>query len=234
MKWLAIVLPALLAACMQLPQVPPSGLPADIGAPAVPQVGDTWTYIGHDGYTHLPKGNYAFRVDAVDVAGMTVEAIHEDRGHTERYTRDWAWVERPLTNLQIFHYNPPLVALPFPLHAGKKWRSYVMATDPATGRTNRVRIDGAVEGWQRLRVPAGEFDALKVVRHVYAGNFDYFRTEEDITETDWYAPQIGAVVRHEGSSFHVDTSKGCRFADCNIIKGDWTVLELSAFPAPQR
>jgi hypothetical protein len=234
MTRLVLLLVVLLAACIQLPQVPPSGLPADIGAPAVPRPGDTWVYIGHDGYTDLPKGEYTFQVSAVDVAGITVEATHEGRAHTERYTPDWAWVERPLTNLQLFHYNPPLVALPFPLHAGKAWRSYVMATDPASGRTNRVRIDGKVEGWQRLRVPAGEFDTLKVVRHVYAGNFDYFRTEDNIVETDWYAPRISAVVRHEGLSSYIDTSKGCRVADCNIIRQDWTGLELSAYPQRKR
>ena len=61
----------------------------------------------------------------------------------------------------------------------------------------------------------------------YAGNFDYFRTEERIREVDWYAPQLGAVVRHEESSEYTDTSKTCRYASCNIIQNDWTVLELS-------
>jgi len=90
-----------------------------------------------------------------------------------------------------------------------------------------VRIDGAVLGWERVRVPAGEFDALKVRRQVYAGNADGFLSEEKITEVDWYAPKIGRIVRHESNSGHYDFSQGCGDKVCDQwIRNDWNVLEL--------
>lgn len=217
----------LLAGCAApLLQTPPAGIPAEVSAPAA-RAGDTWIYTAYDGYTHLPRGQFDFRVDSVQDDTVKVERMHEGLSGTEIYTRNWAWRERPLTNLQDLRYQPAIAALPFPLHAGKTWRNDVQATDPVTGRTYHVRIDGRVLGWERVKVPAGEFDALKVERRIYAGNFDYFKTEERIHEYDWYAPQLGAVVRHEASSEHTDTSKSCRFASCNIILGDWTVFELS-------
>jgi hypothetical protein len=133
-----------------------------------------------------------------------------------------------MTNLQNFRYNPPYPALPFPLEAGKAWQAYVEATDPATGRVNRVRIDGKVLGWERIKVPAGEFDALKIRRIVYAGNHDdYFRSEEQITEFDWYAPQLGHVVKNESSSGYYEKMRGCDFnPGCTWRPNDWSVVEL--------
>ena len=227
MKRCVILFALVLQACASpLAQVPPPGTPAEVAAPTV-RTGDTWAYSAHDGYTHLPEGDFEYRVTAVKDDVVTVDAIHEGRASRERYAPNGAWLERPLTNLQDFRYEPALAALPFPLRAGQRWQQYVKATDPATGRAYRVRIDGEVLGWERIRVPAGEFDALKVERLMYAGNGDYFRSEERIRETDWYAPRLGAVVRHEGASEYTDTSIACRYAGCNIIQNDWTVLELA-------
>ena len=94
--------------------------------------------------------------------------------------------------------------------------------DPATGRTNRVRIDGKVLGWERVKVPAGDFDALKIERYVYAGNAGFFRTEERIREYDWYAPQAGRDRRRR--------SDGRCASAARIPSG----LFPGAFPANQR
>lgn len=217
---------ALAACAAPLAQTPPAGAPAEVAAPSL-RPGDAWTYTAHDGYTHIPQGTVDYRITGLQGNTVTVERNQEGRVSQEYYTPQGAWLERPLTNLQDLRYRPALAALPFPLHAGKRWREYVRATDPKTGRSYRVRIDGEVLGWERVRVPAGAFEALKVERHIYAGNFDYFRSEERIIEHDWYAPAVGAVVKHDGLSEYTDYSLSCRHANCNIIQNDWTVLELS-------
>ncbi len=222
-----------LAGCATpLPQHPPGGVPARVTAPDI-RVGDNWAYAFHDGYTKLSKGTLVYRVSAVQGDTVSVEVMHGERLTNERYTRDWNWLERPMTNLQNFRYSPAYAALPFPLEAGKSWRAYVQATDPATGRVNRVRIDGKVLGWERVKVPAGEFDALRIRRLVYAGNFGHFRSEEQIVEFDWYAPRLGRVVRQESSSLYYDTSRGCGKDDppnCQVVRNDWNVAELINHP----
>ena len=217
-----------LAGCATpLPQVPPAGIAARVDAPRM-KPGDTWRYAARDGYTSLPKEALEYRVAAIAGDTITMTLQHGDTVSAERYTRDLSWIEKPMTNLQDFRYSPPYPALPFPLEAGKKWHAYVQATDPATGRTNRVRIDGEVLGWERVTVPAGVFDTLKVHRLVYAGNHDFFRGEEHIRETDWYAPQIGKIVKQSNSSEYLDMSRGCDDAGaCTMwVNNDWTVLEL--------
>jgi hypothetical protein len=215
-----------------LPQTPPAGVAARIEAPPV-SAGERWTYRAHDGYTRIERGTYRETLVDVGPQALTVQVSRDGTpDQTLRYTRDWNWLDKPMTNLQNFRYDPPYPALPFPLHAGKSWRTGVSATDPVTGRVNRVLIHGEVLGWERVRVPAGEFDTLKIRRVVYAGNAQFFRGEEEIVEYDWYAPALGHVVKRSESSEYRDTSRGCDKAlivGCRLkVKNDWTVLELAA------
>jgi hypothetical protein len=225
-----LLLSALLlgAGCTTLPQTPPAGLPAQVTAPDI-RAGDDWKYSLHDGYTKLPRGALEYRVNSVRGDRISVQLLQDGRESTQIYTRDWNWRERPMTNLQNFRYEPAYAALPFPLEAGKSWQSYVKATDPATGQSHRVRIDGKVLGWERVKVPAGEFDAIVVRRIVYAGNADDFRSEEHISEFDWYAPKLGGIVKHESNSAYFDKRLGCDEQACSAwVRNDWNVVELTS------
>jgi hypothetical protein len=191
----------LLAACAtQLAQTPPAGLTATVNAPEI-RPGDFWRYAVTDGFTKLPRGTIEYRVDSVDGDTVTVQTLTDAGASTELYTRDWDWIRRPATNLQVFEYSPAYPALDFPLSAGKKWRFRGAALDPADGRTYPVSIEGEVLGWEKIRGPAGEFDTLKVRRYVI---LDYWqqgvRGQSLITELDWYAPALNQVARRETNS----------------------------------
>ena len=228
-RFLLLCTALLAASCASFSQTPPPGNPEQVTAPEI-RAGDDWNYSLHDGYTKLPRGTVELHVDSVQRENVSVRVLHEGRQSTHTYTRDWNWRERPMTNLQNFRYEPAYAALPFPLAAGKTWQSYVNATDPATGQTNRVRIDGKVLGWERVKVPAGEFDAIVVRRLVWAGNGDTFKSEENISEVDWYAPQLGAVVKQVSNSAHYDRRLGCDERSCSAwVRNDWNVFELTSY-----
>jgi hypothetical protein len=90
-----------------------------------------------------------------------------------------------------------------------------------------VHVHANVGGWHRVRVPAGEFDALEVRRYVYAGNAEFFRLQEEIVQRDWYAPLVGYVAVSEGNSSHVDTSRsGGGRGRPLLVRGDWLIAEL--------
>ena len=180
-----------------LPQVAPSGMPVSVPAPEI-QVHDTWTYRVRDGFTGLPRGEQTHAV--VEVSGDMVRVAGEvERGDgLQLYDRAWNWLRRPATNLQIFEYRPAYRAFAFPLEPGKRWRERLTAIDPADGRQFPVWIDGAVLGWERVRVPAGDFDALKVERQVYFEYWEYaLRGRSLIHEVEWYAPAAKQSVRRE-------------------------------------
>lgn len=236
-----------LAACAtSLPQTPPAGQSAQVGPPSV-QAGATYRYAVRDGFTSIPRGSVEYRVASVTADSMSVEVKTDREQTTETYTRDWNWLVRPATNMQAFVYKPAFPALQFPLTAGKTWSVTATATDPANGRTFPIRVKAEVLGWEKVRVPAGEFDTLKVRRYVY---FDYFesgvRGESWSIETDWYAPAIGQVARRETNSkywrlagleprpladagYRFVRAKGDRDGDAfpRFEQDDWLIYELT-------
>jgi hypothetical protein len=176
---------------------PPAGVPAAMPAPSI-AAGDSWTYRVRDAFTGLPREDQRHEVTRVGGDRIEVAGTVERGDGTQVYDREWNWLRRPATYLQTFEYSPAYQAFSFPLTAGKTWRAAATATDPGTGRRFPVRIEGKVLGWERVRVPAGEFDALKVYRLVY---LDYFesqvRGQSIIHEYEWYAPAVKWAVKRE-------------------------------------
>ena len=193
-----LALALVLAGCASPPsQVPPPGMPASVPAPDI-RVGDAWTYRVRDGYTGIQREDQRHEVIAINGDRVRVSSPMERGDGVQIYDREWNWLRRPATNLQTFEYRPAYQAYAFPLEPGKEWRERLTATDPADGRQFPVWIDGTVHGWERVRVPAGEFDTLKVERRVYFEYWEYaVRGRSQIHEVEWYAPAANQAVRRE-------------------------------------
>lgn len=238
--WLA------LAGCATpLPQTPPAGMAAQVEAPDI-QAGAHWTYRVRDGFTDLPRPSVSYRVTEVTGERVTVTVSREHANdEIELYDRQWNWLTHPATDLQSFNYSPVYPAFAFPLAAGRTWHARLVATDPATGKRFPLTVDGAVLGWEHVKVPAGEFDALKVRRVVF---FDYYepnvRGRSEIVETEWYAPAIGQSVRRENSARYLSYMYGENGSGFLQVRGmgdggggprfvpdDWFIYELTDFSA---
>lgn len=216
-----------IAACATpVPVGTPTTGPDRVEAPRL-AVGDQWDYRLTDGFTRLHVANIRDRVVRAGTDGVAVERTDLDRNHvtTERLTADGRWVEHARPRLATLQYDPPLAALPFPLQVGQKWTARAIVTDPAHPWRYPVRVDGVVSGWERVRVPAGEFDALRIVRTAYHMDGIATRDHTRFNEVEWYAPSIGRSVRFEGNSVSQDLGSSRGFSR---LLGDWNVLELSA------
>jgi hypothetical protein len=215
---------------------PPAYTPADASASlSAPQakVGDYWEYAVRDGWTALPRGNYRYEVTSADANGTVVQLTHEGRIlDTFVYAPGWNPREAPLPNTQRFRYNPTFTAYEYPLAPGKSWTTVVRSTDVVTGRTYNTHIKARVIGWERVSVPAGQFDALRIERAVFAGNMEGSRTQEEIEETEWYAPSVRHPVRKQSNSQHFDSSRGGGDGGGEYplrIRGDYLIGELVAY-----
>jgi hypothetical protein len=159
-----------------------------------------------------------------------VDELHDGRlVNTLVYGAGWNGIEQPLPNLQQLRFSPAFPAYEYPLEPGKSWYVVVNATDPVTKETYRVHTRAKVVGWERIRVPAGEFDALRVQREVFAGNSTAVKTQEEIRETDWYVPSLHRAAITESSSQHFDNSRGGGDGGGEYplrIRGDWLRAEL--------
>lgn len=223
---------AILTGCAAPAAYAPKDVPPSVAVPQT-KIGDYWEYAVRDGYTGIPQGVYRYEVSRVEGDRIIVNVTHEGRlVDTLVYAAGWNGRELPVTPLQRFRYDPALTSYPYPLEPGKSWQTALDATDVATGHRFRARVHGKVVGWERIKVPAGEFDALKIQREVFAGNMEGSRTQEEILETDWYAPSVRRAVRTSRSSQHFDSSRGGGDGGGEYplrVRGDWLIGELVAY-----
>jgi hypothetical protein len=221
-----------MGACAAPSTYVPADAPASAAAPQL-KAGDYWEYAVHDGWTGLPRGIYRYEVSRVDAEAVLVNLTNDGRLlDTLVYAPGWNGRELPLTNTQRFRYQPIYPAYAYPLAPGKRWKTVLRSTDVATGRSYATHVAGKVVGWERIRVPAGEFDALKVERSVFAGNMEGSLSQEEITETDWYVPSVRRAVRTSANSQHFDNSRGGSDGDGEYplrIRGDYLISELVAY-----
>lgn len=85
--------------------------------------------------------------------------------------------------------NEPPVDFAWPLQVGKTWDTQHQVTLFPSGRMLTVDIQGKVESWGDVTVPAGTFKAFKLV----------WTNDLGETETRWVAPAdgISPIKRHE-------------------------------------
>lgn len=167
-----------------------------IAAPAV-AVGDSWTYQYTDVWKKLPGNRNRMEVTSVDDAGIHVDIKRAASGALvtrQRFSREMNPIDRGNT-----HFAPAFGRYAFPLEAGKEWSSDATGDNPVVGKHWRYRFKGKALGWEKVTVPAGEFDALKIVVTAY------YQGEEvgsnggsgQSNETVWYAPAVNNFVKLE-------------------------------------
>lgn len=172
----------------------PGSAPAPLPTVAV---GDTWTYQYTDVWKHTPGNLNRTEVTAVDAGGIQVDvkraATSAVLSHS-RYTPELNPIDRGK-----MHFAPYYARYAFPLVPGKAWTVDATGDNPAAGRRWRYQINGKALGWEKITVPAGEFDVIKVEV------VSYYHGEEvgsrggggQSKETVWYAPAVNNFVKLE-------------------------------------
>jgi hypothetical protein len=197
--------------------------------------GDTYVYRVVNGYNNESRGQVSYRVQSADAGRVVMSVLTEESGaklaSTEIYTRDGNGLRHPVVNRARavdYEFAQAFPNYEMPLDPGKHWTGRVNAMNPATGVTRSVRVDGTVVGTERVRVPAGEFDTIKIRRTVYAGDGEYPQSQTTIAETDWFSPSLGRSVRVARVSGYVDPARG---RHNQFVRGDWDIYELVSAPA---
>lgn len=202
---------------------------------ATPTAGDTYVYRLVNGYTREIVAQVRHEItDASTTKGWVVSVSMDKpmpgQPRTDMTTADGKWLRYALDSHGIpveYEFIQALPAYQPSLTPGTSWTARVNAKVPAENASRSVRIDGIVEGNERIKVPAGEFDTIRIRRTIYAGDKDFLRSETRIVETDWYAPVLGRSVRSESRSGWWVAS--CGRGTCDH-RGDWNVLELVTAP----
>jgi hypothetical protein len=162
------------------------------------KVGDQWQFVMYYG-TASTIPNRVWVVNSVTPAG--IEGTED--GEPLMLTADLNVVESPRQK----DSNPRM--LRFPLEVGDQWSyttDYLLKYK--NGSKGRALVNVAVVGYEKIRVPAGEFDAFKLEAKASFRGVSAFnsQTAGDSLWTYWYAPAARAIVRYVSRNPYLGTS----------------------------
>jgi hypothetical protein len=152
------------------------------------KVGDRWVFVMRStaGEKLLERAWVVTSVSPTRIEGT-------ENGKPLALTPDLNMIESPREK------ESNLSELSFPLEVGKQWsfvNDYVF-NDPIFGTLQgRSKCSVAVLGYEKVQVPAGEFDAFKLeLKSTWVSPNNPAGGESDFTY--WYAPAVRAVVKKE-------------------------------------
>jgi uncharacterized caspase-like protein len=164
------------------------------------RAGNQWTYQVTERYTGEK------RVAVIKVATVTGNRIYTSSTHStlamagvpaapsvvDVWDGDWN-----LLRQGEVEYTPFYPSFQFPLEAGRKWSGSVTFTTPI-GDTVRHEVNVQVVGWERITVPAGNFDAVKItLRGQLQVTAAVGTGDGTISDVVWYAPAVGQLIKKE-------------------------------------
>jgi hypothetical protein len=150
------------------------------------KVGDRWQFVVY--YT-VPSTtpNRTWEVTAIGAVGIE----GTENGEPLLLTSELNVLDSPRDS----ESNPQ--ALSFPLEVGKRWRYTSDWVFKPKGSRGSALADVAVVAHEKIRVPAGEFDAFKLEAKLVVRGIAGIGSQVDgeITRTYWYAPAARAIVK---------------------------------------
>ena len=161
------------------------------------KVGDSWHFVMY--YT-VPSTtpNRAWVITSVTLDGIE----GTENGELLKLTPELNVLDSPRTR----ESNPQ--TLKFPLEVGKRWRYSTEWLFKAKGSKGSSNYDVAVTGYEKIKVPAGEFDAFKLgfTASLHGTSPIGSHYGGDVTSTYWYAPKARAIVKSVTHNPYIGTS----------------------------
>jgi hypothetical protein len=200
---------------------------ASSAAPAQIKPGDSWTFEARNGYNKKVLTTYRVDVTSVSDSGINVDVADGRTGTIaqEKFTTHWDPIAADWPTGQFYEFTPAYPEYPDRLEPGVKWQGATTARDPATGRKMKMTSYGTVIGRERIHVPAGDFDAIKISRETVLEDADFWRLRTHVIDYEWYVPALGRAVKRDTHSSFLE-SMGRHPVE---HAGDWTIVELTAY-----
>jgi len=165
------------------------------------KVGDKWVSACTYG---LKKFNSVSVVTSVDQSGIKATTD----GGAVTLTLDLNIVDSPELS-----FSEHLHRYSFPLEVGKQWTATHNFVNHENGDTGSEKTTVKVVSYEKVRVPAGEFDAFKLE---WKSRWTDKANATGTTEmTYWYAPAVRAVVKSDRSR-HWDPDLHCELTEFQL------------------
>ena len=204
-----------------------SGPPA---AAPVYRVGDRWVYSARDGFRLPVTWDETHEVIAIDAQGIAIRVTQKgetvDNTRIERLSAPGIVVQGALFDSETRRFKTPLTRYQFPLTPGTHWNQFIGNYDESTKQDGQINNYASVRGWEKVRVPSGEFDAiiLRVFNHLDDETFWRYATA--CNYEIWWSPAAGASVRENKFATYREKNQGTFVVE---HRSQNTVLELTSF-----
>jgi len=208
----------------------PATRPAPPGAeplqPPAPKVGDRWRYLLVNLYNRGPIGEVTVTVTATSPEiRLSVDSGGGTPPLEERWAQPWAVIrdtgyDQPLT------FETPMPVVPAGARTGQSMRSSTRYRGDIGDSRYAWNQQLRVIGWERVQVPAGAFDALRIERMIGFQHPDPFRYDPWRTDVAWYAPQVGRWVLREWTGHYMP---GGPSPLAGRAREDWVQWQLVAW-----
>jgi hypothetical protein len=205
-------------------------VPATAAQPPRVRNGDRWRYGLTNLYNRLPVGTLTATVIETRPA-TRIGLVWSDGNRPpaeEIYFEPWNIVQDPNWDREM------VFATPQPLTP----RDLIRPSTQSTATQFRVPGDSGqfgwtqtlfARGWERVEVPAGAFDCLRVERRIAFQHPDLLRLRSERSDTLWYAPAVSRWVQRESTGIFWRSS--LRYGG---VREDWVLAQLLDYtPAPQ-
>ena len=161
------------------------------------KVGDRWQFVLYWA-TPSKEPNRTWVITSVGAGG--IEGTED--GQPLRLTADLNILDSP----QQTESNPQ--ALTFPLEVGRRWRYASDWLFKPKGSRGRADVEVTVAAPERVTVPAGQFDAFKLVARSALRGISGINSQIDAetVRTYWYAPAARAIVKSINRNPYLGTS----------------------------
>jgi len=213
----------------------PAVRPAPAGAepllPPTPAVGDRWRYLLVNLYNRGPIGETTVTVTATSPEiRLGIDPGDGSPPVEERWAQPWAVIrdagfDQPLT------FESPMPVVPAGARTGQTMRSSARYRGDVGDSRYAWNQQLRVVGWERVQVPAGAFDALRIERMIGFQHPDPFRYDPWRTETVWYVPQVGRWVLREWTGHFMP---GGPTPLAGRAREDWVQWQLVAWEPARR
>ena len=212
----------------------PAGIPPPPGSQPlqipVPRLGDRWRYRLIDRYRSAPIGEVAVAVtQAAPQIIARFDASDGDAPRQERWERPGEILEDPVYDVPV-RFEDPVPIVPLGARSGLSLHRRTHYRTPLGADRLRWEQVLRVVGWERITVPAGAFEVLRIERDIWLQHPDPFRLGGERTDVLWFSPQVGRWVAREWTGTYMPGSPAPRSGRANEA---WTRWELTGWSRPE-
>ena len=207
-----LALLALPAGCGISPALPPlrtEPLASPGSEPRIrpPAVGQSWTYQKFDRFNSDLVATEREEVTAVDPKIIISRKTEAGVVLPEEHDSQWGQVVRdPIWDV-VQNYVDPVPLWPQSLAIGTSTLIRTRYRLDNKSYAYWITINTTVKAWEKIYLPKGEFNALRIERFIGIHHKDLTRASTTRRETLWLVPEIGRWAAHEISGNYLTTGR---------------------------